>query len=77
MRRCPGFKLLTETFADYCERGVTYHCKIVKKGGHIEFYVNGKKYLEADDPSPLGGGQIGLRTFRTYLWWDNIKVTAL
>lgn len=77
MRRCPGFQLLTETYADYCERGVTYHCKIVKKGGYVAFYVDGKKYLEETDPAPLEGGQIGLRTFMTYLTWDNIRVTEL
>lgn len=77
MRRCPGFELMTECFEDHCERGVTYHVEIVKKGGRLTFSVDGKKYLEDTDPKPLGAGLIGLRTFRTYLWWDNIKVTEL
>jgi hypothetical protein len=25
----------------------------------------------------LGEGIFGLRTFRTYLWWDNIQIEAL
>jgi hypothetical protein len=77
LRRCPGFNLLTETFASHCEAGVTYHCEIVRRDGRITFSVDGKTYLEADDPDPLNEGLIGLRTFRTYLWWDNIRVTRL
>lgn len=77
LHRCPGFELLAETYAGHCEADRTYHCKIVRRGGHIEFHVNGTKYLQADDPMPLSGGLIGLRTFRTTLWWDNIRVRAL
>jgi hypothetical protein len=77
MRRCPGFSLMTECFADHCERGVTYHVEVVKKGGRVALSVDGKQYLEATDQVPLGGGLLGLRTFRTYLWWDNLRVTEL
>lgn len=74
MRRCPGFNLMTQTYTGHCRKGVTYHCTITKKGGALAFAVDGKTVLEGVDPAPLGGGLIGLRTFRTHLWWDNIKV---
>lgn len=77
MRRCPGFKLIDETFAYHCKAGTTYHCKIVKKGSLIEFYVDDQKFLEAKDENFLNDGYIGLRTFRTHLWWDNIVVRRL
>ena len=77
MRRCLGFKLVDEKFAYECKIGKTYHCKVVTKGGHLEFWVDGKKYLEYDDPNPWKGGLIGLRTFRTHLWWDNIEVRRI
>ena len=77
MRRCPGFNLIDETFDYHSKTGTTYHCQIVKKGGHIEFYVDGKKTMEAVDENPLNEGYIGLRTFRTYLWWDNIVVRRI
>lgn len=77
MRRCPGFNLLKETFDYHCGQGVTYHLQVIKKRGHIAFSVDGKPILEAVDPEPLGGGLLGLRTFKTFLWWDNIKLTAL
>jgi hypothetical protein len=77
MRRCPGFSLIDETFAYHCKAGTTYHCRIIKKASLIEFYVDGVKILEANDKNFLNEGYIGLRTFRTHLWWDNIIVRAL
>ena len=77
MRRCPGFQLMTQCYAYHCEQGVTYHCTITKNGGDLAFGVDGEVYLKATDPDPLPGGLLGLRTYRTELWWDNIKVTSL
>jgi hypothetical protein len=77
MRRCPGFELMTETYAYHCRKGVTYHVTITKRGGDIAFAVDGKVYLEEHDADPWTEGLIGLRTFQTDLWWDNIKVTEL
>lgn len=77
MRRCPGFRLMAETYAYHCEKGRTYHVAITKRGGEITYAVDGAVYLKETDPNPLPGGLLGLRTFRTDLWWDNIKVVAL
>jgi len=77
IRHCPGFKLLKETYAYHCRQGVTYHIELVKRGGRLTITVDGKELLSAEDPEPLAGGLFGLRTFRTYLWWDNIRVTEL
>jgi len=77
MRRCPGFELMTECFDYRCEAGVTYHVTITKRGGDIAFGVDGRVFLRGHDPNPLPGGLIGLRTFRTELWWDNIRVTGI
>ena len=77
MRRCPGFELMTETYAYHCRKGVTYHVTITKRGGDITFAVDGKVYLQEHDDNPWAEGLIGLRTFQTDLWWDNIKVTEL
>ncbi len=75
MRRCPGFKLLTETYDYHCRQAVTYHVEILRQGTHLSFSVDGNMLLEHEDPEPHTSGLIGLRTYRTYLWWDNIKVT--
>ncbi len=77
IRRCPGFQLLAEKFGGTCRQGVTYRLRVRKEGGEITFFVNDEEALRARDPQPLGPGLIGLRTFRTYLWWDNIRVTPL
>ncbi len=77
IRRNPGFRLLAETFAYECRAGKTYHLRLVKRGGEISFSVDGKELLRANDPDPLAGGQFGLRTYRTYLWWGNIRLRGL
>jgi hypothetical protein len=77
MRRCPGFHLLTETYGYHCKRGVTYHVTIAKREGHLTLAVDGSIYLEAQDNDPWTEGLIGLRTFQTDLWWDNIVITEL
>jgi hypothetical protein len=74
IRRNPGFKLLAETFTYHCKAGVTYRLLVEKTGGQIRFSVDGKELLRAHDPDPLAGGHLGLRTFRTHLWWSNIRL---
>lgn len=77
IRHCPGFTLLGETYHYHCRAGETYHVEIVRRGDFIEFHVDGHYLIGVRDPEPWQQGLIGLRTFRTYLWWDNIKVTKL
>lgn len=74
IRRNPGFGLLAETYAYHCRAGRTYHLHVSKRGGAIRFSVDGKELLTAVDPEPLPGGWFGLRTFRTDLWWDNVRL---
>ncbi|OGV73326.1 MAG: hypothetical protein A3K19_14335 [Lentisphaerae bacterium RIFOXYB12_FULL_65_16] len=75
IRRCPGFKLLSETFAGHCQRETTYHACITRIGQTLTIAVDGKVCLEARDEQPLERGLIGLRTFQTRLWWDNVRVS--
>lgn len=77
IRHCPGFELLSETFTYRCRKREVYQCSVVKFKERIEFRVDGETRLTAIDPAPRGSGHIGLRTFRTYLWWDTIRVTEL
>ncbi len=74
IRRNPGFRLLAEGFAHHCRQGVKYHLGISKRGGEIKLSVDGQELLRAVNPQPLKGGLLGLRTFRTNLWWDNVQV---
>ena len=77
LRRCPGFRLIDETFDYHCRSGVTYRVAMTRRGTRLSYAVDGVVYAEAEDPEPLERGLIGLRTFYTELWWDNIEVTAL
>lgn len=77
IRHNPGFKLLGEAFGYECERGKTYHVVIRKKDNEISVAVDGKVWCKVINPNPEGAGLIGCRTYQTYLWWDNIKVTSL
>jgi len=77
LRRCPGFNLVNENYAYHCRQGQTYHVVIVKGGGQLACSVDGVEYLSWDDPQPLTGGWLGLRTYCTYLWWDNVIATKL
>ena len=74
IRRNPGFHLLAETYAYHCHAGRTYHLRVSKRGGAISVSVDGQELLTALDPKPLAGGWFGLRTFRTDLWWDNVRL---
>jgi hypothetical protein len=77
IRHCPGFELLKETYTYHCRQGRTYRVELLKRGGRLTIAVDGNELLTAEDPEPLDGGLLGLRTYRTYLWWDNIRVTQL
>ena len=75
LRRCPGFHLLQETRAHHCATGSVYHVEVVRKQGRITCAIDGTVYLDAADTAQHADGLIGLRTFRTDLWFDNLKVT--
>lgn len=77
IRRCPGFELLSETFTHHCRRGITYRMAIQRAGGELSLAVDGRTLLRARDDRPHAGGLFGLRTFQTYLWFDNVTVRQL
>jgi hypothetical protein len=77
IRHCPGFSLLAETHKGRCRQGETYHVTVTRHNGDITFAVNGTETLRVHDPQPCGPGLLGLRTFSTELWWDNIRLRAL
>lgn len=77
MRRCPGFKLMAETYDYNCLAGRTYHITVTRKDRCLTYAVDGQIYLQADDPQPLAEGVLGFRTFCTELWFDNLQVFTL
>jgi hypothetical protein len=55
------------------------HWKIVKKGGHVEWYVDDltTPFLAFDDPSPGTGRYFGFDDWESDLWFDNLTITPL
>jgi Domain of unknown function (DUF6250) len=77
IRRCPGFKLITETFDYHARKNKIYHVTITRKGKELAIAVDGKVRLTAKDDNPLKAGYWGFRTFRTDLWFANVSVKSL
>ena len=60
------------------EKGRKYHFRIERRGGHIDWQVDGKPFLTMDDPKPLDGpdhAYLGFNDWEAELHFDNLKVT--
>jgi len=59
-------------------KGKKYHWRIVRKGGHIDWSVDGQPMLSYDDPNPLDGpghSFFGINDWEAELHFDNLKIT--
>jgi hypothetical protein len=59
-------------------KGQKYHFKITRKGGHIDWEVDGKPFLAFDDPKPLEGpahSAFAFNNWQAELHFDNLKIT--
>ncbi|MDB4967504.1 MAG: hypothetical protein JWN44_3193 [Myxococcales bacterium] len=59
-------------------KGKKYHWRIARKGGHIDWQVDGKPFLTFDDPSPLHGAEhryFGFNDWEAELHFDNLKIS--
>lgn len=61
------------------ELGRHYHWKIVKKGGHIDWFVDDmtKPFLTLEDKSPYAGvghEYFGINDWESELWFDNLSI---
>jgi hypothetical protein len=62
------------------EPGKTYHFKVARKGGRIDWYVDDmtRPFLTLEDPAPLTGPQHAHFAFSNWesdLWFDNLSIT--
>jgi hypothetical protein len=51
--------------------------RIEKKGGDIDWYVDGELYLEFDDPAPLSGpghDRFALSNWQSHLHFDDLRI---
>lgn len=56
------------------EPGRTYAVKIIRRGGVLEFIVDGKLVLTWTDEHPFNSGPIALRTWASKIAIDNLRV---
>jgi len=61
-------------------KGKKYHWRIARKGGHIDWQIDGQPFLSFDDPRPLHGADhryFGFNDWEAELHFDNLKITPL
>lgn len=62
------------------ERGRRYHWTITRKGGHIDWQIDGKPFLSFDDAQPLVGADhahFAINDWEAELHFDNLTITPL
>ena len=62
------------------EAGRTYRFKIQRKGKLVEWFIDGKPFLNFDDPMPLEGDKhsyFGFNNWQSDLYFDDLKITPL
>ncbi len=60
------------------DKGRKYHWRIARKGGHIDWQIDGKPFLTFDDGKPLRGADhryFGFNDWEAELHFDNLKIT--
>ena len=60
------------------EAGRTYHFTITRKGGDIDWKIDGQPFLSWKDPQPLTGEKhefLGITNWQTDVYYDNLKIS--
>jgi hypothetical protein len=64
----------------HVEPGKRYHWRITRKGGHLEWQIDGQPFLSYDDPNPLVGEGHHFFAFGDWespVHFDNLKIDPL
>lgn len=59
------------------EQGKKYHFRIERRGGHLDWQVDGQPFLAFDDPQPLAGAEhayLGINDWEAELHFDNLSI---
>jgi hypothetical protein len=62
------------------EIGRTYHWRIERRGSQLRWFIDGKPFMEFDDPLPLEGtghDRFGFSSWEAQLFFDNLKIQPL
>lgn len=62
------------------KRGQTYHFRIERRGGQLDWFVDGQKLLSFADKAPLrgpGNDRFGFSSWDSELFFDNLEIAPL
>lgn len=62
----------------HVDKGRKYHWRIARRGGHLDWQIDGKPFMSYDDPKPLRGADHRYFAFNDWeaeLHFDNLKIT--
>jgi hypothetical protein len=62
------------------EIGRTYHWRIERRGSLLRWFIDGKPFMQFDDPIPLEGkghDRFGFSSWEAQLYFDNLKIEPL
>jgi hypothetical protein len=74
MRKDPGFHVISEDLETTGEVNQKYFFEITKRGGILEWRINGKLVHRAEDNDPYQSGQFALRSAGTLSWVRNLRI---
>lgn len=77
VRRDPGFAMLSEEKSTRSVPGRTYRIRAMITEGRIRYWLDGRLVHDTRDPHPLPGGHFALRTWRSRVWWSDLRISAL
>jgi hypothetical protein len=72
-----GAAVMARRSTPQVEPGRVYHWTITKRGGNIEWQMDGKPFLKFVDPQPLGGSGhqfFGINNWQTDVHFDNLRI---
>jgi hypothetical protein len=55
----------------------TYRIRLVAREGIAEFWRDGEKIFSFRDPAPLKSGWFGIRTVRSHLMIEDVRIETL
>lgn len=75
-RRNPGFHLLHEETSTRTEVGAAYRIRMLITDGRVRYWRDGRLVHDVRDPQPLPGGHFALRSWRSRVWWSDLRFHA-
>lgn len=77
LRRNPGFEIVSEDTETVPVPHKAHAFALTIREGKIRCYIDGQLIHAYDDPHAHRKGKLAFRTFRTRLWWDNLRIYRL